>query len=385
MSDESGRRLRVLLVSLGRLGGVTQYGWLMGKALAKECDLAVIYSDAAENADKWPTLGVPHLGIRTFSSVTSMLTSMLVPGRFTRMARFARGFDPDIIYYPGGHAWKPLLDVVLPKRARVVVTVHDPRLHPGEDSLAHRAFDSLNRIRAHGYVVLNDRQRAGFIERFSLDARRVSVLPLGALDDITTEPRRLAKIEYLADLEPLAGDYLLFVGRIRPYKGIDTLLKAYRRSIAASGVPLVIAGSGSFSDEELDLLDSLSGANVRVINRWFEIEDISALVASSRFVVLPYSSATQSGVIPLAAALGVPAIASDAGGLSEQVVDGETGMLFSAGDSDALAASLRDAVNLDEFAYQRMSSRAREYAETSWSWDRLARQFLEFCESLPER
>lgn len=382
MSEVSGRPPRVLLASLGRLGGVTQYGWLMGKALAEQCDLAAIYSSAAENADKWQTLGVPHLGIRTFSSVTSMLTSMLAVGRFVRIARFARDFDPDIIYYPGGHAWKPLLDAVLPKRARVVITIHDPHLHPGEDTLAHRAFDLLNRIRAHGYVLLNDCQRAAFIERFSLDPRRVSVVPLGALDDSAAEPRELAQIEYLADLQSLAGDYLLFVGRIRPYKGIDTLLEAYRDSIADSGVPLVVAGSGSFSDEQRGLLDSLSGANVRVVNRWLEIEDISALIASSKFVVLPYSSATQSGVIPLAATLGVPAIASDAGGLSEQLLDGETGFLFTAGDSTALASVIGRAMSLGDAEYAALSARCREYAETNWAWDGLARQLLDFFESL---
>lgn len=385
MTDVPGRRPRVLLVSLGRLGGVTQYGWLMGRALAKQCDLAAVYSAAAENAGKWPTLGIPHLGIPTFSSVASMLASMLAVGRFARIARFARDFDPDLIYYPGGHAWKPVLDLVLPRRARVVVTIHDPHLHPGEDSLAHRAFDAINRLRAQGYVLLNHNQRGAFIERFELDPTTVSVLPLGALDDIACEAQNLSDVEYLADLESIAGNYLLFVGRLKPYKGIDTLLEAYRDSVAESGVPLVLAGSGSFSEKEHRLLESLSRCEVRVINRWLEIEDISALIASAKFVVIPYSTATQSGVIPLAAALGVPTIASDAGGLSEQVVDGTTGMLFRAGDSAALAVSLSEALGMDEIARQRMSRNASAHAEANWSWDRIAEQLLGFCASLLDR
>ena len=378
-------RPRVLLVSLGRLGGVTQYGWLMGKALAEQCELAAVYSSTAENADKWQTLGVPHLRIDTFSGMAGMLLSMFSVRRFARIRRFARQFDPDIIYYPGGHAWKPVLDLVLPRRARVVATIHDPHLHPGEDSLAHRAFDALNRLRAHGYVLLNRSQRDAYIDRFALEPGTVTVLPLGALDEVRSQPRAPSEVPSFSGLRSIAGSYLLFVGRIRSYKGISTLLEGYRDSVAQPGVPLVIAGSGAFSAEERALLDSLSGADVHVINRWLDIEDISALIASARFVVIPYSSATQSGVIPLASALGVPTIASDAGGLSEQVLDGSTGFLFSAGDADALGASLLEALGMDELAYQRMSRNARAYAEEHWSWRSLASQLLDFCTSLSTR
>ena len=91
-------------------------------------------------------------------------------------------------------------------------------------------------------------------------------------------------------------------------------------------MPLVIAGSGEFSPAEKELLDSIARrSDVHVVNRWLSDAEISSLVAAARFVVLPYNSATQSGVIPLASAFGTPAIASDTGGLAEQVVDGETG------------------------------------------------------------
>jgi glycosyltransferase involved in cell wall biosynthesis len=357
----------------------------MGKALAEQCELAAVYSSTAENADKWQTLGVPHLRIDTFSGMAGMLLSMFSVRRFARIRRFARQFDPDIIYYPGGHAWKPVLDLVLPRRARVVATIHDPHLHPGEDSLAHRAFDALNRLRAHGYVLLNRSQRDAYIDRFALEPGTVTVLPLGALDEVRSQPRAPSEVPSFSGLRSIAGSYLLFVGRIRSYKGISTLLEGYRDSVAQPGVPLVIAGSGAFSAEERALLDSLSGADVHVINRWLDIEDISALIASARFVVIPYSSATQSGVIPLASALGVPTIASDAGGLSEQVLDGSTGFLFSAGDADALGASLLEALGMDELAYQRMSRNARAYAEEHWSWRSLASQLLDFCTSLSTR
>lgn len=379
-----GRRRRILVVSLGRFGGVTEYGWLMGKALAEQADIAVVYSSSAENRDKWKTLGVPQLEIDTFSGIGGMLLSMFSLRRFARIRRFAREFGPDIVYYPGGHAWKPVLDFVLPRRAQIVFTAHDPDLHPGEDSLLHRTFDALNRIRVHGYVLLNHGQRQRFINRHGLDPQSVTVIPHGILEDFPEEYPALSEVEDLAALAPHEGRYMLFIGRIRPYKGINTLLSAYWDG-DLGGVPLVLAGSGDFSVEERGLLDSLGDRPVHVVNRWLEPEDISALVSGARFVVLPYTSATQSGVIPLASAFGVPAIASNTGGIAEQIVDGETGLLFAVGDTAALAAALKRAMSLDDTGYEAMSIGCREYARANWAWDGLARQLLDFCESLGSR
>ena len=313
-----------------------------------------------------------------------MFVSMFSVRRFARIRRFAREFDPDIVYYPGGHAWKPLLDFLLPRRARIVLTVHDPDLHPGEDSLVFRVMDRINRVRVHGYVLLNHGQRQTFIDRHQLDPRRVTVIPHGILEDFPREFPALSEVSDLAPVAPHEGRYLLFIGRIRPYKGVDTLLEAYRDGVSGD-VPLVVAGSGEFSESERALLTSLRDRPLFVINRWLEPEDISALVSGARFVVLPYTSATQSGVIPLASAFGVPAVASDTGGIAEQVVDGETGFLFTAGASAALAATVNRATALDDGEYAVMSGRCSEHAHANWAWDGLARRLLDFCASLPER
>jgi glycosyltransferase involved in cell wall biosynthesis len=381
--SEPGRP-RVLVVSLGRFGGVTEYGWLMGKALAERADVAVVYSSSAENRGKWKTLGVPQLEIDTFSGIAGMLLSMFSLRRFARIRRFAREFGPDVVYYPGGHAWKPVLDFVLPRDARTVLTVHDPDLHPGEDSLMYRAFDAANRRKADGYVLLNRGQSRTFADRHGIAPGRVTVIPHGVFEDFPDEYPALSDVDDLAPIAPHAGGYLLFIGRIRQYKGIDALLAAYRDGVADE-IPLVIAGSGEFSAEERGLLESLGDRPVYVVNRWLEPEDVSALVSGARFVVLPYTSATQSGVIPLASAFGVPAIASNTGGIAEQIVDGETGFLFVVGDTAALAVALNRAMSLGDTAYEAMSSGCREYARANWAWDGLAGQLLGFCESLDSR
>ena len=379
---DCGRRLRVLVVSLGRRGGVTEYGYLMSKALRESCEVAAISSADADNRERWPELGIPHLEVATFTGVATMLLSSLAFWRFSSMRAFAREFRPDVIYYPGGHAWKPILGFILPRSAITVLTVHDPELHRGEDTLSFRLLAAVNRLRVYGYVLLNESQRQAFIDAHDLPVTSVAVIPHGAFDGFMDAVAPLTTFDDLGDMERLRGRFALFVGRIQRYKGIDTLLTAYLAIPAHLRMPLVIAGSGEFSSAEAELLKEARGDGVIVVNRWLSDAEAASLVDAARFVVLPYTSATQSGVIPLASVFGTPAIASDTGGIAEQVVDGETGMLFPAGDVDALARTMERAFALSDDEYRVMSDRARRYAEANWSWSVLAKQLLEFFEAL---
>jgi len=376
------RRMRVLVVSLGRRGGVTEYGYLMSKALRECCDVAAISSAAAENRERWPELGIPHLEVATFNGVFTMLLSSLAFWRFSSMRTFAREFRPDVIYYPGGHAWKPILGFILPRSAITVLTVHDPELHRGEDTLSFRLLAAVNRLRVYGYVLLNQSQRQAFIDEHNLPPTSVTVIPHGAFDGFVDAVVPLTTFADLSHIERFRGRFALFVGRIQRYKGIDTLLTAYLAIPAHLRMPLVIAGSGEFSPAERELLRQAESDDVIVVNRWLTDPEAASLVDAARFVILPYTSATQSGVIPLASVFGTPAIASDTGGIAEQVVNGETGMLFPAGDVSALARTLERAFALSELEYLAMSERAREYATANWSWSVLAQQLLDFFRAL---
>ncbi|MDP2233921.1 MAG: glycosyltransferase family 4 protein, partial [Actinomycetota bacterium] len=295
---------------------------------------------------------------------------------------FARGFAPDVIYYPGGHAYKPLLDLLLPRSARVVLTVHDPELHAGEDSSLHRFLDASNRLRVDGYVLLNEVQRADFVARLKLDSASVTVIPHGVLDHLVAAAASLADFEGLAQITPFAGQYALFVGRIGRYKGLGLLLSAYNALADPAPFPLIIAGSGALSPQELDLLGELRDQRVMLLNKWLADDEMATLVAAARFVVVPYVAATQSAVIPLASGFGVPSIASDAGGLVEQVLDGETGFLFPAKDGSALRSALERAFSMPDDQYSEMSAACKAFARANWDWDVLAGKLTRFFDAI---
>ena len=248
-----------------------------------------------------------------------------------------------------------------------------------------RVLDKANRRHVAGYVLLNRSQAADFARRLGLDPTRLTVIPHGVLDDYLPASGAPPDIGALTGVAgSYVGRYVLFIGRIRPYKGLDTLLTAYAMLEDDQAGPLVIAGSGDLSTAETERLVALQDRPVHFVNTWLSDAEIAALVSGARFVVLPYLRASQTGVIPLASAFGIPAIASATDGLVEQVLDGVTGFLFPPGDASALCGLLAKALSMSDEAYGQMSSRCAEHARDNWGWAPLSSRLIRFCQTLVE-
>ena len=140
----------------------------------------------------------------------------------------------------------------------------------------------------------------------------------------------------------LAGDVLLFFGFVRRYKGLDILVEALPKVLARRSVTLVVAGEFYEPVAPLKARIAELGLNerVRVLDRYVPDEEVGDLVAAADCVVLPYRSATQSGVVLVAYAGGCPVISTAVGGLPEVVDDGVTGFLVPPEDPGALADAI---------------------------------------------
>jgi starch synthase len=175
---------------------------------------------------------------------------------------------------------------------------------------------------------------------------------------------------------------ILFFGRIEPYKGLGILLKAFRQ--ASGSLPdwkLVVAGNGDMSK----YASLANHAQVEVINRYVGDEEVLELMQRAKFIVLPYTEATQSGVIPIAYALARTVIATDVGSLSEMVRDGTTGLLIQPNDVDKLAQAILTLAGNDALCYK-MGQAAYEFAHAELAWEKIAQMYLKvYLEALPYR
>jgi glycosyltransferase involved in cell wall biosynthesis len=165
--------------------------------------------------------------------------------------------------------------------------------------------------------------------------------PLFVPEDLAAKPSPAAiAAERARQGEPDLS--LLCYGAVRPYKGVDLAIKALAGVDRALAVRLVVAGRFWEGRNELrELVDQLGlGDRVELRDRYVSNEETALLFEASDAAILPYRSATQSGVAALAFAYGRPVIATKVGGLRAAVSNGETGLLCAPEDPAALARAI---------------------------------------------
>lgn len=142
----------------------------------------------------------------------------------------------------------------------------------------------------------------------------------------------------------LRGHVVLFFGLVRAYKGLDVLLRAMARARERVPVTLVVAGEFYQDRQPYDALVVELGLEeaVRFVDRYVPNEEVEAYFRAADVVVLPYVSATQSGIAQIALAFERPVIVTRVGGLPEAVREGATGFVVPPADPEALAAALVD-------------------------------------------
>jgi glycosyltransferase involved in cell wall biosynthesis len=140
----------------------------------------------------------------------------------------------------------------------------------------------------------------------------------------------------------IQGAVLLFFGYIRKYKGLEYLLGAFPKVLRQMECTLLIVGE-IYEEREryLAMIDgSDAKARIRLIDRYIPNEEVAVYFNAADLVVLPYISATQSGVIQMAYGFNRPVVSTRVGGIPEAVLDGETGFLADPQDAEGLATAI---------------------------------------------
>ena len=148
-------------------------------------------------------------------------------------------------------------------------------------------------------------------------------------------------------LESTSKKYILFIGRIRKYKGIENLIAAFF-NLDLKDTELVIAGEGK-SQIKPD-------PRIRFINRWLEEYEITSLVQNAEVVAFPYIEASQSGLLPYCVMENKKVVATPLPGLLEQTVGYKNAYIAKNFDVDCLSHALAAAMESETF---RMKSDSR--------------------------
>jgi glycosyltransferase involved in cell wall biosynthesis len=172
------------------------------------------------------------------------------------------------------------------------------------------------------------------------------------------------------NLDPDEG-VILFFGLVRQYKGLDILLEAMPEIVRRLGSKIHLMVAGEFYDSAEKYRKIIADLNlsddVTIVDQYIPNEKVATYFRAADLLVLPYRSATQSGVIQVAEYFHLPVISTRVGGLPEMVKEGINGFLVPPEDPRRLA----DAV-VDFFQSGRGEKMRREMAKQDNGWDRLS-------------
>jgi len=168
---------------------------------------------------------------------------------------------------------------------------------------------------------------------------------------------------------------VLFFGIIRAYKGLDLLIEAF--DALGDDYQLVIAGEIYGNDNQYEqMISSMSSKKrIHLFNRYISDEEVNVFFSASDVCVLPYRSATQSGVTATAFHFNVPIIATPVGGLPQTIGHEEKGLLTDAISAVAIANTL--SVYFAE-GWKPRCQEAITVAKSQHSWDHFAKELLDF-------
>ncbi len=321
-------------------GGIAQYLALLAGELAREHEV-----HSLSLIRQYPSFLFPGK-----SQVDPSATPLVVPNErvldpmnpltWARAARRARELALDAIVYKWwipffGPAYAPVLAGA--RRGGAVSIMIADNLVPHEKRPFDDLLTKLVTDRTDGILVMSQSVEDD-VRRLlpGMPVRRVPH-PVYAQFGAAAGSRDEAKSRL-----GLTGDVLLFFGLVRHYKGLDVLIEALPRVCAARPLTLIVAGEFYEPVEPVRARIAALGlsVHVRLFDRYIPDEEVGDLFAAADAVVLPYRSATQSGVALVAYAAGCPVISTSVGGLPEVVTEGGTGHLVPPEDPAALADAI---------------------------------------------
>ena len=260
--------------------------------------------------------------------------------------------------------WLPVERIdahLLPAARPRVLTMHNVIRREAVDVRLARRMDAVIVHTRHGADLLGG-------------GERVHVIPHGAFDHLT---RQRSEAPLPPELAAVERPVVLCFGVIRPYKGVDVLVEAFRQVEDAElwvvGRPLEV------SMEHLRRI--APPGRVRFLDRYVSDAELPAFFRRAEVLVLPHRNVDVSGVLFAGLAFGKAMVLSDVGGFRELVDEHGAGVLAPPGDPDELAAAIGRLL-ADAGERRRLEERAAAAAAGPFSWDRIAEQTANLYEQV---
>lgn len=373
----------MVMVETSGAGGMAHYAFNLCEALAEKASVHLATAERYE-LQEHPRSFRLHPLFRA----APVLTGMAAPERgasavanlanLTRLCSLIARVRPDVVHLQGhvSPRYEPAL-VRLSRMASgppVVSTVHE--VIPYERAEVFRRSWSAS-YRAVDGLIVHSRYVAGEITREYGWSRDVWVIAHGDYSFFLPPYRIDRRSARIARGLPLDRRLALFVGYVRPYKGLDLLAEAWsiaERTGLPADVHLVVAGSVAADAEgHLRELREAVGPRLHAFPGYADETAMAEYLVAADAAVAPYRACYTSGIVPLAFSFGLPVLATAVGSIPEQVRPGRNGLLAPPNDPAGLAGELVRLFTQSDLA---ALGRGAAASTATLSWETVARDTL---------
>ncbi|MDX1672941.1 MAG: glycosyltransferase [Balneolaceae bacterium] len=303
------------------------------------------------------------------------------PLNWNRAARRIAKDQPDFLLYSHWHPFfSPAYSSVMKKLSvqspstRSVCIAHNILPHesfPFGKQLIRRMLNRTDKI------VLLSGQTLGELHQLKVNIENRKLFhPV-----YTMQPTSRSRSELREAYGFQPGDrVLLFFGLIRKYKGLDLLIDALNQlDLEQLQIRPLIAGE--FYDSKEDYIDRIRQDHrslYTIVDRFVTDEELAEIFTLSDLLVLPYRSASQSGILANAIQFQLPVLVSDQPGLTEHIDHGKTGLIFESENVEALRSAIRQYI--ETIDTEKMRENLKQL-KNELSWENFTGQLLGFLES----
>lgn len=322
-------------------GGIAHFAGSLYNELSKDHDVKVITFKRQYPSILFPGKSQLETGEASEKIPTEVLLDSINPYSWVSVVKKIKAYRPELVIFK---YWMPFFAPCygfIAKRLRKIKSVkllaichniipHEQR--PGDKWLSNFFLKKID------YFVLLSEQVKNELH-YLVNNPKSTVLPhpvyslFGEGVDKQTAKEKL-------NLDD--GRYILFFGFIRNYKGLDILIESLALIDKSLNIKLIVAGE-FYSDKQkyLNLIDKLGLKNNIILKSDFiPTTDVKYYFSAADAVILPYRSATQSGIVQIAVNFSKPVIAADVGGISEVIKDGEAGYIVKKENPAELATAI---------------------------------------------
>lgn len=274
----------------------------------------------------------------------------------------------DVINVVGQYSWSSFIHEEL-RDQNLIHTFHEIGNHEGALKplpVVELAVRDNNKVILHSQALYEK-----YLQLPKVDKSKVTYIPFGKFETCLLY---FHKVDLHLPFNP-QKPILLFYGFLLPYKGLDILAEAHcLLSDLHDKFNMIIAGNGS--DPNLTYFRNQS--NCYVINKFIPDNELMNIIQLSSVVLLPYRSASQTGIIPTCTLYGKPFIATSVGAFSESVKNDYNGLLVPKNNSNAFANAIRR-VLLEDGLLNKLGSGAANFGNgDEYDWNIIAHKTHQF-------